>query len=101
MGEINRNKIRHKEIISLLYDRRVLQSNSFDLVYWAGFEHMITRVPHLLHLWVVKCVSYLCGENDMRYKWKEVLYTGCPFGNWQEVNKTELHQLYFSSIPRM
>ena len=74
-----RDKTFHKELRYFIYDRKVIQTHAFDLVYWAGFEHMMTRVPNVFQIRVVRYVSGLCGTNYIRYKWKEAPNTGCPF----------------------
>ena len=67
LGEIIRNTTIHKKLIPFLYRIGVLQSNAYYQVDCTGFEHMITRVPHLFQIWVVKCISGVGGGNDMIY----------------------------------
>ena len=47
VGEILRNKIRHKELRSFIYNRRFLQTHDFDLVYWSVLEHTMKIVPNI------------------------------------------------------
>ena len=54
------NKTIHKELNYVIYDRGVLQINAFELVEWEGFEHVTTRVPRLLRIFLVKCLSGFC-----------------------------------------
>ena len=62
VGEIIRNKNSHKELKSFLYERDILHSNAFDLVDWTVFKHMVTRVPHLFYICVVKMCLVSVGE---------------------------------------
>ena len=48
VGEILRNKTSQKELRSFIHDKILLQTHAFELVYRAGFGHMMTRVPNIL-----------------------------------------------------
>ena len=85
VGEILRKKTIHTKLGSFIYDRRVLKTHHFDLVYWEGFEHMTKIVPNNFIIWVVNYVSSLCGTNVMKCIWKEVPNPGCPFCKHLEV----------------
>ena len=79
VGEILRKKTSDKKLGSFIYNRRVLQTHHFDLLYWAGFENMMKIVPDNFQTWVVKYVPGLFGTNFMKYIRKEVTNPGCPF----------------------
>ena len=60
---------------------------------------MMTSVSNSFHIWVLKCVPQLCGENGMRYKCKQVLVTLCLCGKLLEVKEMVLHQIHCPLLP--